>query len=128
MAPPPNRILRLELFLPSDSTPEEREETILHLRRELLETDVLAVDNVPGGPPPAGAKGFAPGLDALLITLAGSGSLLGSVVTTLGNWLTERNKCSATLKLDGDEITVTNPSAEDQRKLIAAFLARHASG
>ena len=89
MAPPPNRILRLELVLPSDSTPEEREETILHLRRELLETDVLAVENAPGAQPPAGAKGFAPGLDALLITLAGSGSLLGSVVTTLGNWLTE---------------------------------------
>ena len=121
---PTTQVLRLELTLPPDSTPEEREENILRLRQELLETDVLAVDQEPGPPPPPGAKGFAPGLDTLLITLAGSGGVLGPVITTLGAWLTERKKCTATLKIDGDEITVTNPSAEDQHKLIAAFLAR----
>jgi Effector Associated Constant Component 1 len=122
------KILSLKLTLPPDVTEEEREETLLHLQRELLETDVRAVENDPNALPPTGAKGLAVGLDSLLITLAGSGSLLSTVVSTVGTWLTERRKCSATLKLDGDEITITNPSAEDQRKLIAAFLARHSSG
>ena len=56
MAPTPNRILRLELVLPLDSTPDEREETILRLRRELLETDVLAVENDARRPAARGRK------------------------------------------------------------------------
>ncbi len=119
------QLLALRLTFPDDSTPEEQEETALRLRHELLETEVLSVEAAAGVVPPQGAKGLPVGLDTLLITLAGSGSILSTVIGTISNWLMERKKCSVTLKLDGDEITVTNPSADDQRKLIEAWVTRH---
>ena len=123
----PPLVVALTLTFPDDSTPEEKEETAQRLRQELLQTDVLSVEHAPATSVPRGAKGVAAVLDTLLITLAGSGSILGGVIGTIANWLTERKKCSVTLKLDGDEITVTNPSVDDQRKLIESWVARHAA-
>lgn len=118
-------VLHIGLTFPDDSIAEEREEMALRLREELLETDVIAVKSSEDRTAPQGAKGLPAGLDTLLVTLAGSGSILGTVLTTTINWLAKRKECSVTVKLDGDEITLTNPSAEDQHRLIAAFLKRH---
>jgi hypothetical protein len=118
-------LLSLKLNFPEDSPAEEQEETALHLRKELLETDVISVERGTMAAAPLGAKGLPAGLDTLLVTLVGSGRILATVVTTVGNWMTERRKCSVTLKLGGDEITVTDPSADDQRRLIEAWLTRH---
>lgn len=118
-------IVTLKLTFPDDSTPEEREETARRLRQDLMETDVLSVEHAPGVTAPAGAKGLPASLDTLLVTLAGSGSILATVIGTIANWLTERKKSGVTIKLDNDEITITNPTAEDQRKLIEAWVTRH---
>lgn len=118
-------IVTLKLSFPDGSTPEEQEETARRLQQDLMETDVLSVEHAAAALAPAGAKGLPVGLDTLLVTLAGSGSILATVIGTIANWLTERKKCGVTLKLDNDEITVTNPTAEDQRKLIEAWVTRH---
>jgi hypothetical protein len=116
--------LSLHLSLPNDCTPEEKEEAVLQLRRELLETDVKSVDSATGPSVPEGAKGLPPGLDTLLVTLAGSGSILGTVINSIANWSSERKKSSVTIKYKGNEFTFTNPSAEEQHDLVAACLAR----
>lgn len=118
-------VVRLKLTFPDDSTPEEQEETARRLHQDLMETDVLSVEHVSDAAAPAGAKGLPAGLDTLLVTLAGSGSILATLIGTIANWLTERKKSSVTIKLDSDEITITNPTAEDQRKLIEAWVTRH---
>ena len=118
-------IVTLKLTFPDGSTPEEQEETARRLHQDLMETDVLSVEHAADALAPAGAKGLPAGLDTLLVTLAGSGSILATVIGTIANWLTERKKCGVTIKLDDDEITVTNPTAEDQRKLIEAWVTRH---
>jgi hypothetical protein len=53
-----------------------------------------------------------------------------AVVKATASWLGRRTNSSESLKLeiDGDSIEITNPSAEDQRRLIEAFLARHVAG
>jgi membrane-associated two-gene conflict system component 1 (EACC1) len=124
MSEPPV-VVALKLTFPDDSTPEEQEETARRLRQDLEETDVLSVEQAADTAAPPGAKGLPAGLDTLLVTLAGSGSILATVIGTISNWLMERKKCSVTLKVDNDEITVTNPSAEDQRKLIESWMMRH---
>jgi hypothetical protein len=116
-------VLSVHLDLPADSTAEEKEEAVSQLRQELLETDVDSVENPTGGSAPTGAKGLPPGLDTLLVTLAGSGSVLGNVVNAIANWSSSK-KSSVTIKCDGNEFTFSNPTAEEQRQLVKACVAK----
>jgi hypothetical protein len=50
---------------------------------------------------------------------------VGAVVRAVSGWLGRRPNRSVTLEIDGDSIHVTDPSAEDQQRLIDAFLVRH---
>lgn len=116
-------VLTVHLDLPDDRTPEEKEEAIYQLRQELLETDVESVENAANGAPPPGAKGLPAGLDTLLVTLAGSGSVLSTVISAIANWSSSK-KSSVTIRCDGNEFTFSNPTAEEQRQLVKACVAK----
>jgi Effector Associated Constant Component 1 len=115
-------LISVNLSLPNDITPEEKEDAISQLRRELLETDVDSVESDTDASAPAGAKGLPPGLDTLLITLAGSGSVLGAVIKMIAGWSSDR-KGTATVKFNGHEFTFTNLGLEDQHALVARCMA-----
>jgi len=100
------------------------EEAVSQLRNELLETDVKSVESIPDLPTPTGAKGLPSGMDTLLVALAGLGSVLGTVISTIANWSSKRKKGSVTIKYDGNEFTFTNPTAQEQHKLVAACLSK----
>jgi hypothetical protein len=116
-------VLSVHLNQPDDWTPEEKEEALCQLRQELLETDAQSVENPASGSAPPGAKGLPPGLDTLLVTLAGSGSALAPVVNAIANWSGNR-RGSVTIKCDGNEFTFTHPTAEEQRQLVKACVAK----
>jgi hypothetical protein len=116
--------LRVELDVDADAGAEERDELARALRAELLELEVEAVDR-PEEPPPAGTRGAGViELGTLLVTL-GQGAL-GLVTSTIARWVQRRGGRSVTLELDGDRIELGGVSAEDQRRLIETFVARHA--
>jgi hypothetical protein len=121
------KLLTVKLDFPIDTLAQEKEEWTLLLRQDLLETDVADVRGAGAGPTPAGAKGTPGSLDTLLVTLAGSGSVLGTVISTIGNFLSQRKPVpeSVTIKIDGDELTMTNPSTREKRQLVEAFVRRH---
>ncbi len=114
--------LSVHLALPEDQTADEKEEALHQLRRDLLETDVESVDSLEGSAAPAGSKGLPPGLDTLLVTLAGSGSILGTVISTIASWSRDK-KSAVTIKYNGNEFTFANPTPEEQHQLVKACVA-----
>lgn len=119
------------LTLTLDGGPEASAEDLADmassLRDDLLELDVQAVD-LAVGEAPAGTRG-GPAIDwtTILVTLAASGGVLTTVITAIQAWLAHRRSSSVTLKLDGDELSLTGggPYSAEQKRAIELWLERH---
>jgi hypothetical protein len=104
------------------------EELALVLRRELLATDVRAVEPYREGEVPEGTRG--PGLAAvagvLSVSLAPGLQVLGSVVTVVRDWL-RRSGSGRTVKImiDGDTIELSGASDTVQQQLVDAWVRKH---
>jgi hypothetical protein len=106
---------------------EEIAELSSQLSAELLQLDVTSVEQATAGPAPEGSKGLElVAVGTLLVRLLTSSPVLSSITGTLKSWLSRRPGRSIELTLDGDTVKVTDISAEDQRRLIDAWIARHA--
>jgi hypothetical protein len=110
-----------------DADAELREETARRLQGVLTEVDVDSVQQVREAAAPAGAKGDPVSLGSLLVTLAASGGVLTTLIGAVQSWLTRSERCSVTMEIDGDKITLTGASSEEQRRLATAFIKRHAA-
>jgi hypothetical protein len=121
--------LRLDVGVEPESDATELDEATVELRRELLELDVDEVERPATGPPPPGARAAeASVLGALIVTA--TPEVVVAVVRTVAGWISRRlarGVKSVRVEIAGDSIEVTDPSDEDQRRLIEAFLARHAT-
>jgi hypothetical protein len=118
-------LVRIEIGAEPDADTADLEKATLQLRRELLELDVQDVERPAEGSPPPGARAVEVALLGTLVVTA-THELVGAVVRVVAGWLGRRPDRSVKLEIAGDSIEVTNPSAEDQRRMIEAFLARHA--
>jgi hypothetical protein len=116
--------LQIEVGVEPDADAAELDEATLQLRRELLELDVEDVERPVGEPPPPGTRAVEAAIVGTLVVTATS-ELVGAVVHAIAHWLGRRPGRSVKLAIAGDSIEVTDPSAEEQRQLIAVFLARH---
>ena len=92
------------------------------LRAELLRLDVEGVDLVTEDSLPDGAKGLSV-LTGLLNVRAISEELR-FIIAGLRSWIARNNR-SVTITLDGDTLTLSAASTEDQEKLINLFVAKH---
>ncbi len=118
--------LRIDVRIEPDADAAELDEATLQLRRELLELDVQDIERPSAGPPPAGTRAVEEALLGTLVVTA-TRELVDTLVHVVAGWLRRSSNRSVKLEIDGDSIEVTDPSAEDQRRLIEAFLARHAA-
>lgn len=114
--------IRLEVAGYEDSDAEERAKLTASLRDELRAIDVEDVSH-PAADPQSGAKGTAFEWAQLVVTLGGS---LPAVIGALRAWLGRHEGASVTLEINGDRLTLSNPSAREREELIAAWMARHA--
>jgi hypothetical protein len=105
----------------ADSDPAERADLAWRLQHELRPLDVEDVGPA-AGQLPAGAKGSALEWAQLVVTLAGS---LPPLVAALQGWLGRHPGASITAEIDGDRLTLSEPSASERREVIAAWVARH---
>lgn len=71
---------------------------------------------------PEGAKGSGLEWAQLVVTLTGS---LPTVVGTIRSWLGRHARASITLTIDGDSITISEPSDAERAALLEAWLGRH---
>jgi Effector Associated Constant Component 1 len=109
-----------------DADPEELADLTAHLRHELLDLDVEAVESPRLGEPPPGSRAVdLVALGTLVVTFAKS-ELLVAVVTAVRAWLVGSQQRSVKVTLDGDMLELTGLSSKDQRRLIDEWLLRHA--
>jgi hypothetical protein len=101
----------------------ELDEATRQLREELLQLDVEDVTR-PAEAAPAGARGVDVGALGTLLVTAGQ-SAITAIVGTLGSWLSRHPRRTVKLQIGDDAIELTGASAEQQRQLLEAFLARH---
>jgi hypothetical protein len=107
-----------------DSDLTELDELTLQLRAGLLELDVDRVDPVRLEEAPAGSKsGGAVALGALAVTL--SPMALRAVFRLLETWMSNRPVRKVRVVFGEDSIELEQASAEDQRRLVDAFIVAH---
>ena len=119
--------LTVELF-DSEADAEELDALTDSLRRELLELDVDSVRPVVRGEAPEGSKGLdVAAIGAVIVALKGSVELATQVVTAIRSWLGRSSSVqsarSLKLTMNGQTLELTNASAEEQTKLIDAWVA-----
>jgi len=119
--------LRVDVAVAPDADAAELDDATLQLRRELLELDVSRVERPAGDSPPPGARAAEVAVvGTLLVTV--TQQVVAAVVRAVTGWIGRRDSRSVKLEIAGDSIEVTDPTAEEQRSLIEAFLARHVGG
>lgn len=94
------------------------------LRGELLRLDVEEVDLVTEESLPEGAKGLA--VITGLLNVRTIAEELRSIIGGLRGWIARNNR-SVTITLDGDTLTLSAASSEEQEKLIDLFINKHAA-
>ena len=113
--------IRLHVVGFPDSDDEERADLAWRLREEILDRGAGDVSH-PSLESPAGAKGGAVEWAQLIVTMVGT---VPPMLMALQAWLGRHPKAAVTLEIDGDKLTLDNPSDADQRRLVETFLARH---
>lgn len=110
-----------------ESVRDEELETITQqLRNELLETDVESVAFLRSGEAPEGSRAGDPvTLGTLLVTLAASGGVFTTLINAIQGWLGRGEKRSITLEIDGDKLSITGSSSEEEKQLINHWINRH---
>ncbi|GGR29007.1 hypothetical protein [Streptomyces netropsis] len=107
-----------------DSDLVELDELTVQLREELLELDVDRVEPVRIEETPVGSKpGDAIALGVLAVTL--SPIALRGVFRLLETWMTNRPVRKVRVVFGDDSIELEQASAEDQRRLVDAFIGTH---
>lgn len=108
-----------------DADDELREETTRQLRGALVDADIGSVQQLHEATTPAGVKGVPASLGNLLVTLGASGGALTVLIGALQSWLTRSERCSVTIELGNDKMTLKGASSEEQQRLVNAFIRNH---
>ncbi len=106
-----------------DSDDDERADLASRLRDDLLAHDVEV--SHPEAQAPDGAKGGALEWAQLVVSFGG---MVPAMLAALQGWLGRHRTASVSLEIDGDKLTLSGASAEEQRQLVETFLARHGAG
>jgi hypothetical protein len=118
--------VRVQVSLGSGADAGEVEQQTLQLRDELLELDVDDVRQPQGESAPEGTRGAEMALLGTLVVTAGT-EAVGAIVRTVASWLSRARGRSVRVELGEDSIELTDVSRADQRRLLEAFLERHAA-
>jgi len=117
--------LKLTIDPTAQTDAEELDRLARQLCQEILDLDVEDAVPLKGGQAPEGSKGGAIALGALLITTLASSGAIPPLFDLLKTWLTRHGLRSVTLEIDGDKLEVKGVSAQEQQRLIDAWMSRH---
>ena len=118
--------LSLRVLPVADSDTEELADLAGGLRTELLDVDVASVAPLPADAVPEGTKGLGD-LAGWLLVQFGTPDGLRAVMAAVCAF-TSRTGRTVEVSIDGDALKVTSTTAQQQGKIIDAWLARHAPG
>lgn len=104
---------------------EDTEDAAFSLRDELAHLPVDAVDRPAAGPAPPGTRaGELVEVGTVLIGLVASPEVVGGVLVALQEWLVRRRRGRLEITVGSDTLVLDNPSPEQQRKIVDAFVER----
>jgi hypothetical protein len=118
--------LRVQVTLDPDADPGEVEEHTLQLRDELVGLDIEDIRRPQGECLPEGTRAADVALLGTLVITTGK-EAVAAVARTIMSWLGRSRSRSVKLQLGEDRIELTAVSHDDQRRLLEAFLERHAA-
>ena len=113
--------MRVEIGGYADSDAEERAELASRLESELSGLDVEEILH-PADQAPRGAKGDALQWAQLTVTFAGS---LPALIAAIRGFLGRHSGAAVSVEIDGDRLSLGEPTPEDQQALVEAWIARH---
>ncbi|MEV0002008.1 hypothetical protein AB0H28_06920 [Micromonospora sp. NPDC050980] len=114
-------------FIAFDDDDDATEAATHRLRRELHQLDgVRSVRAATSATPaPDGARaGELAELGTLLATLAAQAGLVAGVLRAVGDWQRRRGRGRVEVRLGEHELVLDNATADEQRRLVEAFLDR----
>src|SRR5216683_2839651 len=113
-------------FSAGEAVPSEQYEATTHeLRNELLQTGLGSVAVMEAGETPEGSRAFEViSLGTLVVTLAASGGVFTTLINVINGWLARDEKRSITLEIDGDKISITGSSSEEEKQLVKQWIRR----
>src|SRR5262245_21333 len=117
----PDDLMQVALQLDAGPDADEQEvaQLTIRLRRQLLELDIQSVDRVRSGEAPQGTRAAEVlALGGLLVTMAKSTAALKPVLGVIQSVVAARPGRSVELVIDGDTIKVTDPTSQEQQRLI----------
>ena len=121
--------LLLQVQSAADCDRDELDELTQQLKSELLETSVDSIEPVISPEQPVGTRvGDPMTVGQLLITLGAAGGVLTTFVGAIRDWALRGEKRSVTIEMNGDKLTVTELSEDNQQSLINAWIVRHGGG
>jgi hypothetical protein len=124
----PAAVLEIETDI-AGADAAELDRASARLRQELLLLDIDDVRRVHEGAPPPGARAVdIVALGALLVNLGPTAGALNSVLHALKDWVGRSSDRKVVIKIDDDQIELSNATAEQQQVLINSFLSRHPQG
>jgi hypothetical protein len=114
----------LQVEAEPDADADEVAALALRLRDELHEVDGTDIRLARSGAPPAGAKSAdAVEWGTLLVQIVSSGALT-ALITAASAWIARQRSGSIRVKIGDDELELSGASSDDQRRLVAEWLAR----
>jgi hypothetical protein len=117
--------LLVRVIRPADGDDAELAELAADLRGQLLGLDVDAVEPLAIDEVPEGSKGLGAAIGWLTVQL-GMVTKLSGLVHKVRSW-TRRTGQAVEISIGGDVLKVTGPTAEQQERIIDAWLSRHAA-
>jgi hypothetical protein len=92
-----------------------------------LELDVQAIEPAKERSSDESKSGLAIDWTTLFIAFIASGGVITTIIGTIQSWLMRNQTSNVTLKMDGDELTITGagPYSKEQEKAIQLWLNHH---
>lgn len=112
------------ISITTDGDKHELETLSIELSEELSLLPINSVEPVRAGEVPEGARGLeALALGKLLVEFVPEAAK--AVVNTIRSWLQRTVARSIELTIDGDSITLTKATVQDQERLLNLFIEKH---
>lgn len=117
----------LMTIVDTDPDPGEAEETLVRLRRELLDhSGVADARTLSRVPPPAGSKAVD-GLVAALSVAITHPDVLATVLEAVQGWVGRLGR-AVRVEIDGDVLDLGRATSAQQQQIVDAWVRRHGTG
>lgn len=116
----------VDIILTAEQDDELTDRMTRRLRTELLELDVDSADLKPGVAPADSKTADPITIGAIIVGLGAAGGAIPAVIGLLRDWLARQpNPVEVSVTIDGDTVTLTNGTPDQQQALVDSFLRRH---